>query len=148
MNTSTATQALAGRSGRDGFFAHHGVWAPTVRLFRHLSFGPKMLVILAMLVVPLSVLLSELVVSARAQLVATAHERAGAQFLQAFAPLTRHLIETRNATRAIIGGFAGSSAYQQARERSDKAFSQFDALLQSYGDPLDLRADYDKLKST
>ncbi len=41
----------------DGFFAHHGIWAPGVRLFRQMRFAPKALLILLTLVVPLLVLM-------------------------------------------------------------------------------------------
>lgn len=39
-----------------GFFAHHGLWAPGVRLFRRLNFASKALVISLTLIVPLGVL--------------------------------------------------------------------------------------------
>ncbi len=41
----------------DSFFAHHGFWAPGVRLFRKLRFGPKALLISFVMVVPLMLLL-------------------------------------------------------------------------------------------
>lgn len=41
----------------DGFFAHHGVWAPGVRLFRRLHFLAKALIISAAFIVPSAVLL-------------------------------------------------------------------------------------------
>jgi methyl-accepting chemotaxis protein len=37
----------------DGFFAHHGLWAPGVRLFRSLRFGAKALIISLSLIIPL-----------------------------------------------------------------------------------------------
>jgi methyl-accepting chemotaxis protein len=40
-----------------GFFAHHGVWAPGVRLFRNLSFAAKALTISLVVVLPLVTLL-------------------------------------------------------------------------------------------
>jgi len=41
-----------------GFFAHHGIWAPGVRLFRRLRFAPKAVLISLALVVPLLALLA------------------------------------------------------------------------------------------
>ena len=40
-----------------GFFAHHGIWSPGVRLFRRLSFAAKALIVSLVLVVPLLSLL-------------------------------------------------------------------------------------------
>ncbi|MCA0242655.1 MAG: methyl-accepting chemotaxis protein [Proteobacteria bacterium] len=37
----------------DGFFAHHGIWSPGVRLFRRLSFAAKALIVSLVFVVPL-----------------------------------------------------------------------------------------------
>jgi methyl-accepting chemotaxis protein len=147
MRSSQPSFGSSGRNDDSGFFAHHGLWAPAVRLFRRLSFGPKMLVIVAVLAVPIAVLLAELVISGRTELEFTAREREGTQHLQAFAPLAEDLIKTRNATRAISGGFAAEKDYQQSRDQSDKAFGDFDTVLKSHGDSLSLRADVDKLKS-
>jgi methyl-accepting chemotaxis protein len=57
MTATTATTALP-RSTDDtatsvGFFAHHGIWAPGVRLFRSLRFAAKALIISLAFVVPL-----------------------------------------------------------------------------------------------
>lgn len=41
-----------------GFFAHHGLWAPGVRLFRRINFSVKALIISVALTVPLLVLLA------------------------------------------------------------------------------------------
>ncbi len=40
-----------------GFFAHHGMWAPAVRIFRNLRFPSKVGVILLMLLFPMTLLL-------------------------------------------------------------------------------------------
>ena len=42
----------------EGFFHYHGIWAPGVRLFRHLSFGTKALLISLAFMVPMLCLLS------------------------------------------------------------------------------------------
>ena len=48
--TTAETRAAADRSG---FFAHHGVWAPGVRLFRNLQFASKAVIISLAFVLPL-----------------------------------------------------------------------------------------------
>jgi methyl-accepting chemotaxis protein len=47
--------------GRDSFFAHHGLWAPGVRLFRNLGFGAKTALISLVILVPVLSLLAWLV---------------------------------------------------------------------------------------
>ena len=49
------------RSAPSGFFDHHGLWAPGVRLFRNLPFTQKALLLSATLLLPLMVLLGWLV---------------------------------------------------------------------------------------
>ena len=44
-------------TGEGDFFAYHGVWAPGIRLFRHLSFKAKAVIIAAVIVLPLLALL-------------------------------------------------------------------------------------------
>ena len=45
------------RPGPSHFFAHHGLWAPGVRLFRQLRFGAKAAIILGAVLLPLLLLL-------------------------------------------------------------------------------------------
>ncbi|HET9642079.1 MAG TPA: methyl-accepting chemotaxis protein [Burkholderiaceae bacterium] len=50
---SIAGSIYASPADRDGFFVHHGFWAPGVRLFRQLSFRSKALLISVMFLIPL-----------------------------------------------------------------------------------------------
>lgn len=50
----------------EGFFAHHGFWAPGVRLFRSLQFGIKALLISATFVLPVMGLLVWLITNGAA----------------------------------------------------------------------------------
>ena len=43
---------LRAAAERSGFFAHHGIWAPGVRLFRNLQFTAKALIISAAFAIP------------------------------------------------------------------------------------------------
>ncbi|MEI7443879.1 MAG: methyl-accepting chemotaxis protein [Burkholderiales bacterium] len=138
---------VASAADRGGFFRYHGVWAPGVRLFRRLRFVSKAAVILAMLMIPIAVLLTMHVGTARHSLDEVRRERDGTRHLEAFAPLTAHLIRTRNATRATLGGLDVQQDYAEGRRRADEAFERFDALLGSGGDPLAVRADFEKLRA-
>ena len=47
------TRAVAPQTSSDaGFFAHHGIWAPGVRLFRALRFNAKAAIISLAFVIP------------------------------------------------------------------------------------------------
>lgn len=52
-----STDAQARDSAREGFFAHHGIWAPGVRLFRNLRFTSKAWIISTAFMVPMFALL-------------------------------------------------------------------------------------------
>ncbi len=57
------TSAAAPLPPSRGFFAHHGLWAPGVRLFRQLRFAAKALIITVAFALPTSALLAWLLVS-------------------------------------------------------------------------------------
>jgi methyl-accepting chemotaxis protein len=66
--TSAATPWAKSRdNGKNGFFAHHGVWAPGVRLFRRLRFSAKALIISLVFTLPLLAVLVWQLVSAHDQ---------------------------------------------------------------------------------
>ena len=48
-----AAPASTPSGARPGFFAHHGIWAPGVRLFRELSFTRKAMVISLAFMLPM-----------------------------------------------------------------------------------------------
>lgn len=121
------------------FFRYHGFWAPGIRLFRRISFRAKALLISAVMAVPLMAFgyayLSEL----NAQIEFTRQERAGVAVMQHVSPLLHGVLEARNATRAMLGGYDGMAAYRDARARVDGSLAALDRHLQSTQDPLGLR---------
>ena len=94
--TALAPARLPSPERASGFFAHHGLWSPGVRLFRRLNFASKALVISLALVVPLLLLLG-LQVSNQYQ-----------QSMQAHLSATRQQVETAH----------GLLAWFQAQERA------------------------------
>ena len=50
---TTGFPSLSSRENKGGFFAHHGIWAPGVRLFRRLRFFAKALIISLAFTLPL-----------------------------------------------------------------------------------------------
>ncbi len=94
---------------RDGFFAHHGLWAPGVRLFRNLQFGAKALLISATFVLPVVALLGWLIVS---QADAQMHERQGA--LRQHVEIVHGVLAWAQGLEA--GGLPREDAQARARE--------------------------------
>jgi methyl-accepting chemotaxis protein len=89
MNSTVATPqteldfnnpALSEPARKTGFFQHHGIWAPGVRLFRRMSFSQKACSITAMFLVPIVVLTWSFLEVEQTQLNSTAKERRGLEY--------------------------------------------------------------------
>jgi methyl-accepting chemotaxis protein len=129
-----------------GFFAHHGVWAPGVRVFRRLRFAHKLTLMLLTLLLPVGVLLVLHLGHLQTQLQFTARERVGVQHLQELAAVSHHLLQTRNATRAMMGSFDAKADYDRARANTDAALAKLDRLLMAHQDPLTVRREFETLR--
>jgi methyl-accepting chemotaxis protein len=115
MTATTATTALP-RSTDDtatsvGFFAHHGIWAPGVRLFRSLNFAAKALIISLVFVVPL------------VTLIGTELWKQGRQAMQSRMDATRQHVEVAHGvlTWAHAQETAGTLTREQAQAMAKKA---------------------------
>ena len=122
------------------YFSHHGIWAPGVRVFRHLKFRTKALLISAVLLLPALVLGTAYVNGIQEQLVFTQKERAGVAAMQQFVPVLQAVLTVRNATRSMLGGYDATSDYTEGRAQVETTLQAFDRHLQATGDPLGLRA--------
>ncbi|MDE2395652.1 MAG: cache domain-containing protein [Burkholderiales bacterium] len=98
---------------RSGFFAHHGIWAPGVRLFRRLGFASKALIISLAFVLPLF------------GLVGWQFKSQADEALQHRKDATRQLVETAYGTLAWAQGeeAAGRLTHEQAQAAAIKAIS-------------------------
>ena len=101
-----------------GFFSHHGVWAPGVRLFRSLRFAAKASIISLALVLPVLALLAWLL-SSQAD-----------EAMQARMTATRQLVEV---VRGVVAAAqAGEAAGTMSREQAQKlALQQLEKLRYS-----------------
>ena len=129
------------------FFRYHGVWAPGIRLFRAIGFRSKAVVISATFILPLLLLGWLYLSNLSAQIAFTHKERAGVALLNEFVPVLKGVIDTRNATRAMLGTFDANKQYVAARAQTDAAMARLQALLVSSGDPLALSEPTQKLKA-
>jgi methyl-accepting chemotaxis protein len=139
--------APVSRGALPEFFRYHGVWAPGVRLFRAIGFRTKALVISAVFMVPVAVLAWQYFNTASAQIEFTRKERVGTALLADFAPVLKGVIDTRNATRAMLGGFDVGKQYSAAREQTDTALTRLEQQLATTGDPLALAPATAKLRA-
>jgi len=122
--------------------------SPVMRLFRHLRFRPKAMLISAVLVLPAIVLGGAYLAGVQSQLDQVQRERAGVAAMQKLQPFLRAQIEFRAAQRAAEGPFAEASAVAtEAKIRADAALGEFQTYLQSTADPLGLSTSVEKLKS-
>ena len=60
---------------RDGYFLHHGIWAPGIRLFRQLGFGVKAALVSLCFLVPLAVVTGAWFHAQQSQVTFSAKER-------------------------------------------------------------------------
>jgi methyl-accepting chemotaxis protein len=129
------------------FFRYHGIWAPGVRLFRAVGFPAKALIITLAFLLSSAVLGWQYFRSATADLRFTQSELEGAAALRAFGPVLKGVIDSRNATRAHLGGLDTTERYRRARQDTDQALAQLEKQLASTGDPLALQTAVANLKT-
>ncbi len=129
------------------FFRYHGIWAPGVRLFRRLGFRGKAMILTAVFLVPIA-LLSWQYFSDSAQTIRfTAQERQGVVTMRQFVPVLKGIVDIRNATRAMAGGFDAAADYQRARQGTDQALGAMAATLRADNDTLQLQGALGKLQT-
>lgn len=85
------------------FFAHHGIWAPGVRLFRKVNFTAKALLVSLAFMVPITLLLVAYLQTIQESLNFTSDERAGVKMLVEIEPW---IIEVQKQRRLVISGQA------------------------------------------
>lgn len=134
-------------NGVSNFFRYHGLWAPGVRLFRAIGFKSKASIMAGVMALPLMVALWLLQGHWSAQIDFTHREREGVAVLKAFVPVLKGIIDTRNATRASLGGFDGADHYKAGRAETDQALSALKSYLAQSQDPLRLTPAVDTLQA-
>lgn len=120
------------------FFRYHGIWAPGVRLFRRIGFQAKASILTAVFLVPIGLLSWQYFQDKAATIAFTQAERLGVQTMQQIVPVMKGVVDTRNATRAILGGHPAQADYQAARQATDKALATLAAHVHDSGDPLQI----------
>jgi methyl-accepting chemotaxis protein len=137
MNPST-TASWAGTApiatasaGSGGFFEHHGVWAPGVRLLRRIGFAGKASLISMIFLLPLTVLFVAYL-KAKAEVIDFAvHERAGVQLVRALEPW---LIEVQKQRRLVLSQAQAAPDIAAIEAR----LAAFETLARTRPDNIDL----------
>lgn len=114
---------------------------------RNRVFSVKALIISLFFLIPLGLLGYLFTANQYEQMNFNAKERAGVESFRNFVPILTGVLKTRNATRAMLGGFDGRNNYQLAREQTDQAIRVFEQHLVTSGDSLSLKPEFEKLKA-
>lgn len=88
-------------SSRDGFFVHHGIWAPGVRLFRQAQFTTKALLVSLAFLIPIALLMGAYLKTVQDSIDFAVGERAGIRLLKAAEPWQ---IEAQKQRRLVMSG--------------------------------------------
>ncbi|MDT7834604.1 methyl-accepting chemotaxis protein [Aquabacterium sp. OR-4] len=112
---------------------------PGVALFQRLRFPAKAAVISLCFALPIAILLALLSGSMTANIEFARKERDGVAVMQRLTPALQGILATRNATRAMLGGHATQTDYQQARDTTDAALKALLQHLTDSHDPLGLQ---------
>ena len=122
-----------------GYFRHHGIWAPGVRLFRRLGFKSKAAWISAVFLVPLGLLAWAYLVASQSTIEFARHERAGVTLLRAIEPW---VIETQKQRRLLLSGAQAQPDLAALEARRAEA----QAAVAARPAGLDLLADWQKVQ--
>jgi methyl-accepting chemotaxis protein len=127
---AVATLDVPLRRVQGGFFAYHGVWAPGVRMFRHMGFGTKALCISMMFLLPIALLTWSFLRVGQTSLDDSAKERRGVQFeREILATLRSGLAHQWASVQAAILDDAGkTTGLNDAQAKSE---AQLKRLLQT-----------------
>ena len=147
VHSSIPAAGPGAQLSREGFFTHHGPWALGVRLFRALQFRTKALIISATFLLPVALLSASLWTSSQEIVDFAAKERAGVVVIKSLMPVFENVLETRIASRSMLGGFDAANDYRQAREKTDKAVAALKQGVAASGDPIGVAASVAKLES-
>jgi methyl-accepting chemotaxis protein len=123
------------------------LWRAGAKWMSSVNFSTKALIISLIFMIPVLILGYFFSSSQLEQIRFSEKERVGTATLREFIPLLGGVLQTRNATRASLGGFEGSNAYQSGRNQTDSAIKAFDDYLKTSSDVLELRSEFDKLKA-
>ena len=132
------TSTSAARGGRDlsGFFEHHGVWAPGVRLFRSLHFRAKALLISLAFILPTAFVSQQFFVGKAGEIEFSSSERVGVAYLDAAVPLLEAMQRQRRLSLLEVSTGAAPAELSEARSRVEGASRKLADMQTAHGERL------------
>lgn len=144
--TGAPSSAASRRRIRD-FFRYHGIWAPGVRLFRRIGFQAKAVTLTAVFLIPILMLSWQYFSDKAATIAFTRAEREGVEVMHHLVPALKGIVDIRNATRAMAGGYDARADYQAARQATERALAALHQHLAEEGDTLRLNEALERLQA-
>ena len=136
---------MAVRSEQGGFVEH--LTGPGSRFMRGLAFRTKAILISVLFLLPIVIFSGMMLEDFRQAHAATAKEIDGVRLLEVFSPLNKQLVTTRNAARAMIGGFDAAEAFKASRAAADAQLDVMTKALDGQSDDLHIRPEFDKVRT-
>jgi methyl-accepting chemotaxis protein len=116
-----------------GFFAHHGLWSPGVRLFRQLGFATKALIISVVFLIPLVVIGVQYFGAKSEEIAFSAKERLGVEYVQAVLPAIQLAQRQRMWTMRWNAAGQEPGELASVRQALDTALAGIEAVEQRLG---------------
>jgi len=117
-----------------GFFSHHGIWAPGVRMFRAMKFASKAYVISAAFLIPIATLAWFFFSTTAESIAFSAKERLGVAYARDAMPLLR--AATAHRLHAVASADAPAPELADARAKVEAAFAKLSATDKALGTEL------------
>ncbi len=129
----------------DGFFHHHGIWAPGVRSFRRLTFQAKAMIASLAFLIPIGLLGASLLLTMQETIDLAVRERAGVAVMKAVTPVLSGMVRARLANRVAMAGLDTGDDLRQASADVQQGLAALKQVVTASGDPLGIGADVAKI---
>ncbi len=137
---------MARKTTLAGFFEHHGVWAPGVRLFRRMQFKAKAAIVTAAFLIPIVVLALSYYGAKSSSIEFSAKEHLGVDYARDVLPLLKAAHAYRVQASAQAASPAAAAELSAARAQVDAALKKLDTTEQALGPALGTAALFADLK--
>ena len=136
MTSQPAAFHIPTRNRHSGFFAHHGVWAPGIRLFRRVTFNTKACIIALAMLAPTAFISWDYFIATGGQISFSAKERVGVAYAREVAALQPLLQQQR--LHALAKAASGTPVVEQAavQQAVTAQLASLAAVQKTHGDAL------------
>jgi len=118
------------------YFAHHGLWAPGVRMFRSLNFRTKAWIVSVAFMLPLALVSWHWFANQQAQIEFSAKERRGVEYAQLAIGVLPQLQQQRRLVLAAAAGQPDAAALAAVQANLAEGFKRLDAVHARLGTEL------------